>query len=164
MRALHRPGRDDHLLAGAYEAPLGALDVLHAHGAPVVDADAVGARAGTHRQRFTTACGIEVGLAAAMAQAPPGVGLQDADALVLRAVVVGRRRDAGLYAGAVECRAQLIGLKLDDVDRPICAAQRRIAADVGLAALEKGQHVVVAPAGAAGIAPRIVFCRLPAHP
>ena len=89
MRALHRPGRNDHLLAGAHEAPLGALDVLDAHGAPVVDADAVGARAGTHRQRFTTARGIEVGLAAAVAQAPLGVSLQDADALVLRAVVVG---------------------------------------------------------------------------
>jgi hypothetical protein len=42
------------------------------------------------------------GLSAAMAQAAPGVGLQDADAIVVRAVVVGRRRDAGLDAGAME--------------------------------------------------------------
>ena len=35
----------------------------------------------------------------------------------------------------------------DDVDRPICPASGRITSDVGLAALEKGQYVLVAPAG-----------------
>jgi hypothetical protein len=108
--------------------------------------------------------GIEVGLVAAVAQAATGVGLQDADALVLRAIVVGGRRDAGLLAGAVERSPQLIGLELHDVDRPLRAAPRRIALGVALAALEEGQHVLVAPAGAAKVAPLIVFRGFPAYP
>src|SRR5260370_13254461 len=164
MRALHGAGCDDHLLTGAREAALAALSVFHATGAPVLDLDAIGARAGARRQWRAAARRIEVGLAAAMTQTATGVGLQDPDTLVVGAVVVGGRRNVGLLAGAVERGAQLVRLELHDVDRPLGATPRRIACGVALAAPEEGQHILVPPAGAAGIAPLIVFRGLAAHP
>ena len=69
-----------------------------------------------------------------------------------------RRRPCGRRRPACcgRSRLMLIG--------PSLAAHRAVALGVGLHALEERQHVVVAPAGIAEIAPVVVFGRLAAHP
>ena len=125
LRALDGAGADDHLARCAREATIAADAILDSDGSAVLDADALGARAGAHMQVGPAARGPQIGFAAAETQAAPGVALQIADALVLGAVVVGRRGHAGLHARRVECIAERIAAEQADVDRAVLAARRR---------------------------------------
>ena len=75
--------RDDHLRRARAKRRSPPSRYSTPTARPVLDADAVGARAGAHAQVRRPRAGSQIGLAAAMTQAALGVALQIADALVL---------------------------------------------------------------------------------
>ena len=106
----------------------------------------------------------QIGERRAGAAAATGRGLEKSRAFLGRAVEIGIGRDAGLGGGDDEGFRQRIMVP------PVGHRQRSAAAVIFVGAallvlglLEIGQHVVIAPAGIAALAPAIVILVLAAH-
>jgi len=159
LRRVHRASRENDLAAAARYLVAAVDLVTHAHGAIAVEDDPLDQRVGDHLDVVLVTLDRRPQIGARRAPALL-VLLRDlvvTDAFLVGAVEVRYALVTGLFAGLQESLVDLrrIGL-VGDVQRPAGAVEVVAAAFVVLRLLEERQHVVVAPALVAELAPMIV--------
>ena len=166
LRRVHRAAAQDDLALGARDLVPAVDEVAHAHGVVLVEDDALDQRVGDDVDVVLVALdrGPQVGAGGAPALLVLLRDLVVADALLGGAVEVRDPLVAGLLGGLHEGFADLgrIGL-VGDVQRAAGAVEVVAAALVVLGLLEVRQHVVVAPALVAELAPVVVVPGVAAH-
>ncbi len=153
-------GRQDHLRRSRQPRSVGQLD---APGAPVLDDDAADLRPGADRQVLSAPVRREIGHRRRRTPRIALGELVEADAVLLFAGHVLVARDAELR-GSLE-----IGLadrqrraRPRHAERPALAVKLVVESVVVLGLPEIGQHVVIAPAVAAHLAPLVIIERVAA--
>ena len=164
LRRVIRAAGDQDFLARPRRAHAAFLLVFDRLGAPPLEQDALRQRRGLDVQIAAALRRAQIGERRAGAAAAPCRGLEKSRAFLGRAVEIGIGRNAGLGGGDDEGFRQ----RIVHAASPTPAAARRAVIFVGaallvLGLLEIGQHVVIAPAGIAALAPAIVILVLAAH-
>ena len=164
LRRVVRAAGDQDFLARPRRAHAAFLLVFDRLGALAFEQDALRQRRGLDMQVAAVLSRTQIGECRAGAPAATGRGLEKSRAFLGRAVEIGIGRNAGLGGGDDK------GLRQWIVMAPVGYRQRSTAAMIFvwpallvLGLLEIGQHVVIAPAGIAALAPAIVILVLAAH-
>ena len=164
LRRIIRAAGDQYLLARPRRAQAAAVPVFDGPGATAFEQDALRQRRSLDVQIAAIPCRAKIGERRARSSAAPRRSLEESGAFLRRAVEIGICRDPALRRGGDKGFRQRIGVA------PVRHRQR--AADavilVGAALLvlgspEIGQHVFIAPAGIAALAPAIVILVLSAN-
>ncbi len=166
LRRVHRAARQDDLAAAARDLVAAVDHVAHAHGAVLVEDDALDQGVGDDVDVVAVALDRrpQIGAGRAPALLVALRHLVVADAVLLGAIEVVVARYAGLGAGADEAVVDLERMALlGDVQRPFSAVILVVVALVVLGLLEEGQHLAVAPALVAELAPVVVVGGVAAH-
>ena len=151
---LNAPRRDDHLGVGARGPRLAADQIFDAGGAAAVEQDARRRAPPTPRAGCRAARRLEIGRRGRGAHAVAHGGLVEARALLRRAVEIVVARIAALLRRLDEGRGErMLVAHVRHAERPAGAVVLVGAALVVLGLAEVRQHVLVAPAGVAELAP-----------
>ena len=164
LRRVVRAAGNEDFLARPRRAHAAFLLVFDRLGATAFEQDALRQRRGLDVQIAARFRRTQIGERRAGAAAAPCRGLEKSRAFLGRAVEIGIGRDAGLGGGNDK------GFRQRIVMPPVGHRQRAAVAVIFvgtallvLGLLEIGQHVVIAPAGIAALAPAIVILVLAPH-
>ena len=164
LRRVIRAAGNQDFLARPRRAHAAFLLVFDRFGATPFKQDALRQRRGFDVQIAAVLRRAQIGECGAGAPAAAGRGLEKSRAFLSRAVEVGIGRDAGFGRGNDKGFRQRIGVPpVGHRQRPAGAVIFVRAALLVLGLLEIGQHVLIAPAGIAALAPAIVILVLAAH-
>ena len=166
LRRVHHAARQDDLAAAARDLVAAVDHVAHAHGAVLVEDDALDQGVGDDVDVVAVALdgGPEIGARRAPALLLALGHLVVADAVLLGAIEVVIARYAERRAGADEAVVDLERIALlGDVQRASRAMIFVVVAFVVLRLPEEGQHLAIAPALVAELAPVVVVGGVAAH-
>src|SRR5262249_30504625 len=157
-------GGENYLTAAARRFWFAVLPPLHAGGALAVEQDGLGEAVGRKPQVAALKHRLEKAGRRRPAPTAPLVDVKHAAAFVIAGVEIRNRLDAGLCCRGAK-GIENVPAHARRLDAPFAADAMRVAWSEAmiLVALEKGQHVVPAPAGQAELAPVIVVGGLAAH-
>ena len=163
LRRVIRAARDQDFLARPRGAQIAVLAIFDGPRAAPFEHNALRQRRRFDAQIAAALRRPQIGKRGARPPAAPGRGLEEAGAFLARAVEVGIGGYAGFRRGDDEGFRQRIGVP------PVRHRQRAAGAVIFVGAallvlglLEIGQHVLIAPAGIAALAPAIVILVLAA--
>ena len=164
LRRVVRAAANQDFLARPRGSQAAFLPILDGDGTATVEHDALRQRGGLDVQVVPALGGAKIGHRGAGSSAVPRRGLEKAGAFLRRAVEIGVFGNAGLGRGRDEGRRERIGMaKFGHRQRAADAVKIVGAALLVFGLLEIGQHVVIAPALIAVLAPAIVVLVLAAN-
>ena len=164
LRRIIGSARHQDFAAGAYAAQLAALPVFDGARAAAFKENALRQRVGLDAQIAAVLRRAQIGEGAAGAAAAARRSLEEARALLLRAIEIRIERNAGLAGGLHErFRQRVVMPPVRHRQRAAGAVILVFAALLVLGLPEVRQHVLKAPAGIAALAPAVVILVLAAH-
>ena len=164
MRRVDSARSEDHLARGARRETPSPARIFDSNRTATLDQHARRLRVFHDSKILARRYGMQIGRGRAPAPAVFLSHLKEPASELHGAVEIRVERQAGLLRRLDENMAKWAGERAFGViERAIGAVKAVVQALVALGLLEVGQHVVVAPAGIAELAPMIIVGRLPAH-
>ena len=164
LRRVVRAAGNQDFLARPRRAHAAFLPVFDRFGATAFEQDALRQRRGFDVQVAAGLCRTKVGVCGAGAPAAVGRGLEESRTFLGGAIEIGIGGDADFSRGHDKgFRQGILVAPVGHRQRPVPAVIFIRTALLALRFLEIGQHVLIAPAGIAALAPAIVILVLAAH-
>ncbi len=164
LRRVDRTAAEQHFACDGLVPGASSPHVRDAAGAPALEGDSAGLRAGAHHEVASPQRGAQVGRRARAARAALLRDLVEPRAFLHRTVEIIVAWNAGLRGGVDEDMRERIDVaKVGDMQRAVAAVQRVGAPRIRFAAPEVGQHARPVPAFGAAGGPVVVVPGQAAH-